>query len=291
MKLYRLWSCLFILFIGLNACEAKIKNTKVETYKVYGNCNTCKKIIEKASKIAGVAKSSWNVDTKMLVLTYDSTKTSADNLLKSIAEAGYDNDKFIANQQAYSKLEQCCQYARKPIAKMEIATTEVNSTNQNDQEESDSNDHKVIVENTSTLKKDINQLLETYYALKNALVASNASLANAKAIGFLDAMSRLPQAGLSKEQLNYLVAESAKIKVNVQVIAASKDLAKQRSQLNNFSNTFFELVKFFNANSAPMMKQYCPMKDAYWISNENAIKNPYYGNEMLTCGSVKEIVK
>jgi len=33
------------------------------------------------------------------------------------------------------------------------------------------------------------------------------------------------------------------------------------------------------------------MKDAYWLSNETAIKNPYYGSRMLTCGSVKDTLK
>ena len=41
--------------------------------------------------------------------------------------------------------------------------------------------------------------------------------------------------------------------------------------------------------------QKCPMansnKGAIWISTEKEIKNPYYGDAMLTCGSVIEIIK
>ncbi|RYF82932.1 MAG: DUF3347 domain-containing protein, partial [Chitinophagaceae bacterium] len=36
---------------------------------------------------------------------------------------------------------------------------------------------------------------------------------------------------------------------------------------------------------------YCPMKKALWLSNEKAIKNPYYGSAMLTCGKVTETIE
>ena len=50
----------------------------------------------------------------MAVITYDSTKTSVKEVLKRIADAGYDNQLFIAQDAAYSKLHACCQYDRKP---------------------------------------------------------------------------------------------------------------------------------------------------------------------------------
>jgi len=33
------------------------------------------------------------------------------------------------------------------------------------------------------------------------------------------------------------------------------------------------------------------MKKTYWLSNEAAIKNPYYGNAMLNCGNVTDTMK
>jgi hypothetical protein len=32
-------------------------------------------------------------------------------------------------------------------------------------------------------------------------------------------------------------------------------------------------------------------KGANWLSKENAIKNPYYGSSMLTCGKTVEIIE
>jgi hypothetical protein len=50
----------------------------------------------------------------------------------------------------------------------------------------------------------------------------------------------------------------------------------------------FEVVKGLKLNTAVVYRQYCPMKKSYWLSESPAIENPYYGNQMLTCGEVKE---
>jgi hypothetical protein len=45
----------------------------------------------------------------------------------------------------------------------------------------------------------------------------------------------------------------------------------------------------------PTYYQFCPMakdgKGANWLSKENAVKNPYYGTMMLSCGKVIETIK
>jgi Cu(I)/Ag(I) efflux system membrane fusion protein len=32
-------------------------------------------------------------------------------------------------------------------------------------------------------------------------------------------------------------------------------------------------------------------KGAYWLSDKEAIRNPYFGDKMLTCGSVEETLR
>jgi hypothetical protein len=32
-------------------------------------------------------------------------------------------------------------------------------------------------------------------------------------------------------------------------------------------------------------------RGAHWLSDESTIKNPYFGDKMLTCGSVEEVVE
>lgn len=100
------------LLLSSVVLSAQIKNQKTETVKIYGNCGMCKKTIEKAANLKDVATVVWNKDTKMAVLTYDSKQTSQDEILKNIAKAGYDSEKFKSKNEDYDNLPGCCQYDR-----------------------------------------------------------------------------------------------------------------------------------------------------------------------------------
>lgn len=100
------------LLLSVTFASAQIKNAKTETVKIYGNCGMCKKTIEKAATINGEATVNWNVDTKMATLTFDTTKTNQNEILKRIAAAGYESEEHLASDSAYNQLPKCCQYER-----------------------------------------------------------------------------------------------------------------------------------------------------------------------------------
>jgi len=81
--------------------------------KVSGNCGMCKKHIEKAAKDAGATTASWDKVTKLLTVSFDASKTNTDKIETAIAGAGYDTEHKEASQEAYKKLDECCQYDRK----------------------------------------------------------------------------------------------------------------------------------------------------------------------------------
>jgi len=124
------------------------------------------------------------------------------------------------------------------------------------------------------------QLLNTYYKLKDALVGSNSTLAAANAEELVKAIN-----STDKEIVND--DARANLLKDANAIAQSKDIKLQREKFATLSNNMFELAKTVKLSAEPVYQQYCPMKKASWLSNEKAIKNPYYGNAMLTCGSVK----
>lgn len=107
-----------ILLLSATISNAQIKNAQTGTAKIFGNCDMCKSTIEKAGNINKVAKVDWNKDTKLAVLTYDSQKTNPDEILKRIALAGYDSEKFLAPDSAYNALHGCCQYDREVKTKV-----------------------------------------------------------------------------------------------------------------------------------------------------------------------------
>lgn len=75
-------------------------------------------------------------------------------------------------------------------------------------------------------------------------------------------------------------------------IVNSIDVETQRLAFSNLSEAVYSTVKMFNITGLNIYYQYCPMakgnKGAYWISQTKEIRNPYFGDAMLTCGETKE---
>jgi copper chaperone CopZ len=99
--------------LALCALVVNAQSVKTETIKVYGNCAQCRSHIQKAATAAGATEAKWNVDTKILTVTFDQKKTSSQKIQQKIADAGYDTRDVRANDAAYNNLEECCQYDRK----------------------------------------------------------------------------------------------------------------------------------------------------------------------------------
>jgi copper chaperone CopZ len=102
------------LFTMMMVGSAQINNARKDTVHVYGNCGMCESTIEKSALKKGVAQADWDKVTKMAVITYDSTRTNLKEILKRIADAGYDNELYTAPDEVYEKLHMCCKYERKP---------------------------------------------------------------------------------------------------------------------------------------------------------------------------------
>lgn len=104
---------LLMVTISAKAQEQKNKNAKY-TIEVNGNCELCKKRIEKAAfSVSGVKYAIWNVDTHQLNLILNEEKTTLLDVKKAVARAGHDTDVVKATEEEYSNLHGCCQYERK----------------------------------------------------------------------------------------------------------------------------------------------------------------------------------
>jgi hypothetical protein len=120
-----------------------------------------------------------------------------------------------------------------------------------------------------------------YVHLKDALVASKSDEAK-------KAASELQKSLTS-------VSNSKKATESAAKISAVTDLEKQRKEFSTLSNEITSLVKVSKLSMGSIYLEYCPMANnnegAYWLSNEKQIKNPYFGDAMLKCGSVKETIQ
>ncbi len=85
--------------------------TKTDTTMIVnGVCNMCKGTIQKACKIDGVYSADWDVDSKVLTLSFDSEKLSLQQISDSVNAAGYDTEYNTAPDEAYFGLHGCCHY-------------------------------------------------------------------------------------------------------------------------------------------------------------------------------------
>lgn len=260
--------------VVFTSCDAKIKNPKTADVKVYGNCGMCEKTIEKAGNLKNIASVDWDKDTKMATLTFDATQTNQDEILQRIALAGYDSDAFAASEGSYSKLAKCCQYDRK-AEKLTMA--------------SETNDATTTVsdEKASPLQTVFND----YFAIKEALVKTDAATSSAKAKALVTAIKAVKMESLENDVHMVWMKVYKNLEKDAAAIASAKDIEKQRASFATLSTNMYTLQKASKSDT-PTYYQYCPManngKGANWLSKEKAMKNPYYGSKMLSCGSVSE---
>jgi mercuric ion binding protein len=71
-------------------------------------CDMCKRKVQKALAFKGVEKSTVNLETKMITVTYDAQQTTPEKIKSAISKAGYDADEVKADPKAYKKLDKCC---------------------------------------------------------------------------------------------------------------------------------------------------------------------------------------
>lgn len=266
--------------------SAQLDNSKTETIKIYGNCGMCKSTIEKAGNDKKTASVEWNKESKLTTLTYDSVRTNRDEILRRIALVGYDSEYFLAPDEAYEKLPGCCHYDR---AKESSSKKDVPAS---DKPAQDIHDHSPM-----TAQQDKNQLTvvyENYFSVKDALTKSDGNAASEKAKELLASLLAVKMETLKTEEYTVWMKVKDDLSTDAEHISETKEVSHQRDHFSTLSKNIYQLVKV-SKNATPVYYQHCPMfndgKGADWLSKESAIKNPYYGSQMLSCGKTIETIK
>ena len=140
--------------------------------------------------------------------------------------------------------------------------------------------------NLSAQKSDasISKLYQNYLNVKTALAADNSDDASKAANTFIKSASMVDYKVLSEGNPDVLRKDASKI-------AESRSIETQRESFMALSQNMIALTKNFKLADETVFVQYCPMADASWLSAEKAVKNPYYGKSMLTCGKVAKELK
>ena len=134
-------------------------------------------------------------------------------------------------------------------------------------------------------------VLTAYYGVKDALTADDANAASGKAGDLLKAIDNVDMSKLTEKDHKAFMGLKDKLSFDARHISEKKEIAHQREHFASLSTNMMLLAKAVKLSQEPIYQEYCPMKKASWLSNDQAIRNPYYGNAMLSCGKVQTTLK
>ena len=141
---------------------------------------------------------------------------------------------------------------------------------------------------------NIKKVLDAYIQLKDALVKSDGTNSSSASKTLLTAIQEVNMSELNTETHTQWMKVVNDLKEDAEHISETKEITHQRDHFMSLSKNLYLVIKV-SKSETPIYYQFCPMankgKGANWLSLENKIKNPYYGNQMLTCGKVVETIQ
>ena len=159
-------------------------------------------------------------------------------------------------------------------------------------------DHSEMKERIAVSNKfqgQLKQVFEDYILLKDALVNDDAKNAQQAGKQIIRSLKNVDMKLLSDEKAhNHWMTIQKELNTSANAISSNTDISKQRGHFKHLSAHMISSVQLFGINENVYI-QFCPMADnnkgAYWISLEEEVRNPYYGEAMLTCGEVRDTLK
>ncbi len=143
------------------------------------------------------------------------------------------------------------------------------------------------------IRRHIDAVVGQYLHIKDALVVAQPAGVPAIAQQIQVELKGVDKSYLSFPQKAAYDKTAMDLRKHIDKLAATKDLAGQRIILEPLSLAVFQLVKDFGYRSS-LYREYCPMafdnRGAAWLSDSDSIRNPYFGDEMLACGTVTDIL-
>ncbi|OAQ42287.1 hypothetical protein A5893_04020 [Pedobacter psychrophilus] len=136
-------------------------------------------------------------------------------------------------------------------------------------------------------------LIDNYLAIENSLVMDDSKTAADAAKTLVEAIKSFDEKLHNAKQINVFrkikdnaIQHSQKITENID------NIENQREHFKMLSENIYDYAKVADL-PAPVYKINCPMyKDgSFWLSKTKEVKNPFYGDKMISCGDVKETIQ
>jgi len=141
-------------------------------------------------------------------------------------------------------------------------------------------------------QKQLGGFFTSYSALKEAFVSSDPVKVKTQAVKTKAALATVDTKLVTGPAHNDWLYYEGNLASSIKEIEGAGDIAGQRAAFSKLSNDLYKSIKAFGMGGQPAYYEFCPMafnnEGGYWLSADEKIRNPYFGDEMLTCGEVKE---
>jgi Cu(I)/Ag(I) efflux system membrane fusion protein len=138
----------------------------------------------------------------------------------------------------------------------------------------------------------LNTVFDQYIVLKDAFVESDVKKTKQAAQKVQQALTNVDMKLLTGNAHLQWMDISGKLDNQIRLILSSAKIQDQRMVFSDFSDQFYKAIQTFGLMGKTVYYQFCPMakngKGAYWLSESQTIRNPYFGDKMMDCGDTKE---
>ncbi|MBF9252195.1 DUF3347 domain-containing protein [Pontibacter sp. 172403-2] len=144
----------------------------------------------------------------------------------------------------------------------------------------------------AAFKQQLGSVLEAYLALKNGLVAADKKQVDNASTNMMAALLEVNDGLLTGSAHDFWKEKDFFLMDHLELCKEAKTMAGKRENFAFISQAMIKAAEVYGAGRRTLYVQYCPMangnKGAYWLSEAKEIRNPYMGQQMLTCGETKD---
>ena len=159
------------------------------------------------------------------------------------------------------------------------------------------NDKKINNERVSVDSKfqvQLKTVFDEYITLKDALIKGDTKVSTQASSMMLKKLASVDMKLLKGDAHNSWMQLSSQLKSHTKSLNSTSNIKKQRNHFKPLSSSLIMAVEKFGINQK-VYSQFCPMADGNkggsWLSLEDKVLNPYYGDAMLKCGEVTKTIK
>ncbi|WP_179338659.1 efflux RND transporter periplasmic adaptor subunit [Winogradskyella ludwigii] len=148
---------------------------------------------------------------------------------------------------------------------------------------------------STSFQNQLKVVFNDYIKIKDALVKDDSNKVMLASKILLDHLSLVNMKLLTdKDTHNHWMSLEKGLKASASSILKTSKIAEQRAYFKSLSSDLTNMIEVFGINEK-VYHQFCPMADknkgGYWLSKEEKVINPYFGDAMITCGEVKQAIK